>query len=780
MKYQLQVLGAATYDGRASVAVPGQYLTIRKEGLQRFLNDRSRTTAAVNGAKTRSVFITRSCWATVGGLPGLLLTLADAGGKGCILHGPSPFVHALAAMRSFVFRPQLPVLTTEYPSTQQEYSRDLVYHDANITVTPVILLPSSKSSNFAASPGLSFSAVNANNKRVLQASDTKQLRNIQLVQEQEVLGQMFSAALPPPSNSKSKRSKIVSEPAAQPLISHPLSERRSRPSYFSQRLQECEKSDGIVAYVCQGPQVLGKFDVVAAKTLGVPAGPLFGKLQKGESITLSDGTIVESKQCCAPAKLGAASTYAANPVQCIVHLLGDKVLSNSEYKTWMNSFPADCQHIVSSIENCPQEILLHATADIQHRLNKTEPAVFPIPFHQNEAKEPLSTISGLPPLVAAARPLLVYQFEPKRLLDTSAVLGSFQPTEESSTDKKMQNHLIEAEKIQSTLTFGDPDRPVAEKDVIIVPLGTGAAIPSKYRNGVLIFDLFIFNIKLLKLLTTVSSTYLRFSDVSILLDCGENTLGQMFRHFGPEKLDEELKMVRCLFVSHLHADHHLGAISILKRISELNKDTVAACGLKLESLCVVGPTRYLTWLKEYSDVEDFGIDNLVLIDSKNLISGERRVNSVVEKLKSVTKMKHFEPLLVKHCADAFAVVFTHEKSGLKIAFSGDCRPSNKFVEIGANCDLVIHEATLDDDKKTEAIEKNHCTTTEAIDIAQRIKAVAVTSEETKMSIGVAFDSMRVRLSEFHNLQALYKPLDTLWGDVVVVDEDAVVEDIVHP
>lgn len=36
----------------------------------------------------------------------------------------------------------------------------------------------------------------------------------------------------------------------------------------------------------------GVFDVAAATGLGVPAGPLFGRLQRGETITLSDGTTV--------------------------------------------------------------------------------------------------------------------------------------------------------------------------------------------------------------------------------------------------------------------------------------------------------------------------------------------------------------------------------------------------------------------------------------------------------------------------------------------------------
>lgn len=52
---------------------------------------------------------------------------------------------------------------------------------------------------------------------------------------------------------------------------------------------------------------------------------------------------------------------------------------------------------------------------------------------------------------------------------------------------------------------------------------------------------------------------------SIMLDAGEGTLGQMMRIFGRERMDLELQRISCIFISHLHADHHLGVIQLLKR-----------------------------------------------------------------------------------------------------------------------------------------------------------------------------------------------------------------------
>lgn len=51
-----------------------------------------------------------------------------------------------------------------------------------------------------------------------------------------------------------------------------------------------------------------------------------------------------------------------------------------------------------------------------------------------------------------------------------------------------------------------------------------------------------------------------------MLDAGEGTYGQMMRRYGP-RLDEEMSDIKCIFVSHLHADHHLGVIQLIRKWS---------------------------------------------------------------------------------------------------------------------------------------------------------------------------------------------------------------------
>ena len=57
---------------------------------------------------------------------------------------------------------------------------------------------------------------------------------------------------------------------------------------------------------------------------------------------------------------------------------------------------------------------------------------------------------------------------------------------------------------------------------------------------------------------------------NILLDCGEGTWGQMRRHFGASSTEGDsaydiLRRTRLIFVSHLHADHHVGLAMLLSQ-----------------------------------------------------------------------------------------------------------------------------------------------------------------------------------------------------------------------
>lgn len=81
---------------------------------------------------------------------------------------------------------------------------------------------------------------------------------------------------------------------------------------------------------------------------------------------------------------------------------------------------------------------------------------------------------------------------------------------------------------------------------------------------------------------------------NILLDCGEGTYGQIIRFFGHEG-DRVLANISAIYISHLHADHHIGLIGLLQGRRR------ALDNLKMEKAKVYlfAPKQIMAWLNFY-------------------------------------------------------------------------------------------------------------------------------------------------------------------------------------
>jgi len=95
------------------------------------------------------------------------------------------------------------------------------------------------------------------------------------------------------------RPGIICQTETYTIESLPLNHRIPTYGYA---LQECDRP--------------GTFDVARAEALGIPKGPLYGRLQKGQSVTLLDGLTVYPHDVLGPPKRGRRLAYCLDTRPC--------------------------------------------------------------------------------------------------------------------------------------------------------------------------------------------------------------------------------------------------------------------------------------------------------------------------------------------------------------------------------------------------------------------------------------------------------------------------------
>ncbi|KAB5523002.1 beta-lactamase-like protein [Coniochaeta sp. 2T2.1] len=584
------------------------------------------------------------------------------------------------------------------------------------------------------------------------------------------------------------------------------------------------KSQMSICYIVKVHKGKGKFNVAKAMELGVKKQE-FKLLVDGTTVLGKDGIEVTPEMVLSP--VPEPSGFALVEVPDASYI--DSLLSRPEWKNerimaglaamyWIirdaeilhdervQSFMrehAEVKHTILSKSEGSSPCLIQNSAVERTRLNMVENDLFPSVSHtdgdgsiaqQQDATLPYElTLAGaqlrIAPRVAHLKDNLVSP-----------------PKEEEIMEKFLSDPEILRLATEAKTKVSDPaflsamaasTADLPNPDAEIVPLGTGSALPSRSRN--------------------VSCTLVRVPGVgSYLLDCGENSLGQLRRMYGYAGADEVLRDLKAIWISHSHADHHLGTISVLKRFSEVVPLSPSNHPEEQQKVAVIAHPYYHRFLAEYAQLEPIGLDtHAFLISSEPGAAPPSPANGFSKEVKnpmddpailSPFGLSRIAMCAVDHCDDARAVAFTLT-SGLKIAYSGDCRPSRAFASdaVGGDAHLLIHEATLDDELQKDAVLKKHCTTSEALWVAKEMRAKNVLLThfsqrypklpeiqnggergDGEAPVVFAFDFMRVRLGEFRKAREFVPALQRLRQEkkAAVVDGadgkvDTIVEEMVE-
>ena len=696
--------------------------------------------------KIKAIFTTGG-WQSHAGLPGFMLSIHDSNGLPPLsLHGPQGLAHYLASLRAgqqraWQYESRAPFAIEEYGESGQ------VYEDGNVRIVPLRAT--------ASEDGLQLDSREAD--RVLKVALSVWTGRFL----EEIDGEWR------PSTAKRKRQDATDEPSEDGRATITLDQIRAFQRYLGADLPRTRFPDAAISYWIQAQDLPGRFDVARAKALGVPPGPQYGLLQRGRSVTTADGVTVRPEDVLGPSRKSApvllvhcpAPAYIPSLVAqdvwpeidgsvrsdaCMIHCAPLSVLEDERYRHWAESYGC-ARHLVSNDECTADSITNAKAASYAADMQQLTPG-FSRPPHL------FGGVTGpLPEWLAGKGEILArtYEFTP---------FPQFKATAPAAVKGK------EVPEYRQLLAKHGPgggeivDSP--ESDMVVTCLGTGSAGPSSYRN--------------------VSGTHVQVSaDFGMLLDCGEGTLGQLRRAFG-ERFEAMLRSLRVIYLSHMHADHHLGLVGLVQVWQEHNRHA----DLRLVVLC---PGKLGRSLLEYGSL-DPSVASVATINTYGLLVDNKLdwAEAELSRLKGI--VPHIERAVcvpTPHSERATCVRFDFT-TGESLAYSGDTRPLDDFVELGAGVTCLVHEATLGHDKLEEAIVKRHSTLTEALDVSRRMDAkstilthisqrypkfpVLTNRQAVEMRdrrVVVAHDNMQVELSKIGALAAAQPRLRRFW---LAVDE----------
>lgn len=854
----LEILSTPTADTGASLLLHCEnrrYIFGHvSEGTQRELVQRK-----MSARNIEDIFLTGTVnWQNTGGLLGLVLTIGDASAgaraaakednerraaKGQKLkpgsfsslniHGPMNLTHMLASARKFVFRQGLPLRPHEIRSdhrTSNSSTWEPDWQDGNIRVWNVPInhytIPTKKRS---------YDAINDSTTKVDRAklvSEKEGQKGPDLEEDLQedadhqirtnAVREMFDSnwkldtlvevslrdvKLPATVFTRDKQGHITEYSGPLPGGDDPVPEikvlvRTPWPSSAIDKLPRASKSVVAMSYIVKNQPRRGRFRVDEAKRFGV-ATVDFKRLTAGECVPGKDGLVVAPEMVVEPTIEGrgfivvdlphvsyiegflARPEWSSKDIMSHIEAMywiveQDKVLEDSRIQSFMRQ-KSGMKHIILSPTACSNRLTMTSATSETIKLNIIDPDRFPIPAYSNEPNHPptfgnLEFQTGQPGAVLQLAPHVRFQDDKVvPCLDTAKVVKEIQHDAKVLALADTARAELSDPAFLSTVAEANKDTP--NLDVEIIALGTGSALPSKNRN--------------------VSATLIRVpGHGNYLLDCGENTLGQLRRLYGFDGADDIVKNLRAIYISHLHADHHLGTVSVIRHYRDLYPSPDNRAPL----LGLIAPGSFWGFLLEYSDME-FVHGPFVehISTSHQPLSRITKSSRLVDPSASLRiGLSRIDMCSVDHCMESTAVVLTLP-SGLRIAYSGDCRPSREFATLGRGAHVLIHECTFDDELAGDAHAKKHCTMSDALWVAREMRASRVlmthfsqrypkipvinergagkqsplvrggdnwddSAADHDMSVLFAFDYMCVKVGDFKKAEKFLPAIQKLYND----------------
>lgn len=253
-------------------------------------------------------------------------------------------------------------------------------------------------------------------------------------------------------------------------------------------------------------------------------------------------------------------------------------------------------------------------------------------------------------------------------------------------------------------------------------LGTAAARPTVSRN--------------------VSSLIVQREGEHLMFDCGEGTQRQMMRFGTGFALDD-------IFFTHLHADHFLGIIGLLRTMGLQGREEAVTLWVPpggervMRAAVNLGVDRvpFEVRITELTAGDAVERKDYSIVPYPASHAGACFGYAIIEKM----RLGRFDPERARelgipegpdwgriHRGESVCVgdrtieageVVGKPRPGRKVVCTGDTRPTAETVEMAASADLLIHEATFGQEERVRAHQTGHSTAREAAKVARDASAL---------------------------------------------------------
>ena len=227
----------------------------------------------------------------------------------------------------------------------------------------------------------------------------------------------------------------------------------------------------------------------------------------------------------------------------------------------------------------------------------------------------------------------------------------------------------------------------------------------------------------------------------ILLDCGEGVQRQVLSQ--GVGLNKEMSIL----ITHLHGDHVTGLLGLLQTMGMAQRS---------KPLNIVGPRNLLKWLTVTAELLSIGLPFQLnffpvrtgtVLRTKDFRVRATKAAHSVEAYSYIVEEKDRPGVFHPEKARALGVpegklwsalqrgrkvqaggrtvvpsdVMGPFRSGRRIGYSGDTRPTARLARFFSKCDLLIFDSTFHGKDRDKALERKHSTCLEAAELAKKAK-----------------------------------------------------------